>query len=108
MNAKKPTYVALLKKVKTLEKASSFHRKTEAALLESQEKYHNILENIEDGYCELDLKGNFIFVNDYMYHILGYAKDELLNMRGWDVMDEENCEKEAEVKGSQRGTSCCG
>lgn len=93
MGARKPTYDELLRKVKSLEKKSSSHRKTETALIESEEKYRNILENIQDGYCELDLRGHFIFVNDYMYHILGYTKKELLGMRGWDVMDDENSDK---------------
>src|SRR6056297_644106 len=36
---------------------------TEEALRESEEKYRTILENIEDGYFETDLEGNFTFVN---------------------------------------------
>lgn len=30
----------------------------------SEEKYRNILENIEDGYYEIDLTGRFTFFND--------------------------------------------
>ena len=32
--------------------------KAEEALRESEEKYRTILENIEDGYCEVDIAGN--------------------------------------------------
>jgi len=90
---KKLTYDELLQRVKAQEKASSSHRKTETALFESEQKYRNILENIQDGYCELNLRGHFIFVNDYMFNILGYSKDVLLTMRAWNVMDEENSNK---------------
>jgi PAS domain S-box-containing protein len=93
MGTKKLTYDQLTQKIKELEKASSSHRKTETALVESDKKYRDILENIEDGYGELNLRGRFIFANDYMFNILGYTKEELLTMRGWDVMDEENSNK---------------
>ena len=36
-------------------------RRTEEALRKSEEKYRNILENIEDGYYEVDIAGNFTF-----------------------------------------------
>jgi len=32
-----------------------------AALRESEERYREILDNIEDGYFEVDLKGNLLF-----------------------------------------------
>ncbi len=38
-------------------------KKTEESLHQSEEKYRNILENIEDGYYEVDLNGNFTFFN---------------------------------------------
>jgi len=93
MNANNPTYDQLNQRAEELETTSSAHREMETALKESEEKYRTILENIEDGYGELNLRGRFIFVNDYMFNILGYTKEELLTMRGWDVMDEENSNK---------------
>jgi len=36
-------------------------KKTEEALRQSEEKYRNILESIEEGYYEVDLTGNFTF-----------------------------------------------
>jgi PAS domain S-box-containing protein len=38
------------------------HKCMEDKLRRSEEKYRNILKNIEDGYAELDLHGNFIFL----------------------------------------------
>jgi len=36
----------------------------EEKIHQSEGKYRNILENIEDGYYEVDLAGNFTFFND--------------------------------------------
>ena len=62
----------------------------EDALSRSEEKYRTIIENIEDGYAELDLKGNFLFVNNALCKIDGYPKDELIKLNYRDIMDEEN------------------
>jgi PAS domain S-box-containing protein len=66
---------------------------TEEALRQSEEKHRTIIENIEDGYVELDLKGNFIFFNDAISKMHGYKKIELLKMNYRKIMDEENAEK---------------
>jgi len=55
-------------------------RQAEDALRESEEKYRTILENIEDGYYEVDIEGNFTFFNDSMWKIIGYPKNELMGM----------------------------
>jgi PAS domain S-box-containing protein len=53
---------------------------TETELGENREKYRNILESIEEGYFETDLRGNFTFFNASAARILGWSKDELLGM----------------------------
>lgn len=52
----------------------------ENALLDSEEKYRNILESMEEGYYEVDLAGNFTFYNGAMISILGYSREELKGM----------------------------
>jgi len=54
--------------------------RTEAALGENEAKYRSILENIEEGYFETDLRGNFTFHNDATSRILGWSRSELLGM----------------------------
>ena len=66
---------------------------TEEALRQSEEKYRTIIENIEDGYVELDLKGNFIFFNDAIIKMHGYRSIELLKLNYRDIMDEENAKR---------------
>lgn len=62
--------------------------KAEQTLRESEEKYRAILENIEEGYYEVDLRGNITFCNDYLCKILGYPKQELLGTNNRRYMDQ--------------------
>ncbi|MHB8138167.1 MAG: PAS domain S-box protein, partial [Smithellaceae bacterium] len=66
----------------------------EESLLKSEEKYRSILENIEEGYAEIDLKGNLIFFNDALCRIHGYTRDETMKIGNYRaVMDEANAKK---------------
>ena len=56
----------------------SEQKKAQYQLEESEMKYRNILESIREGYFEVDLKGNFTFINDAMSNITGYLREELL------------------------------
>ncbi len=55
-------------------------KQAEEALTQSEEKYRTVLDEIGDAYFEVDLKGNFTFVNDQMTQHLQYSKEELLGM----------------------------
>ena len=90
---KMPTYEELEQRVKELEQAESELKTSEKALRKSEEKYKTILENIEDGYYEVDVAGNFVFHNDSMCKILGYSKDELTGLNNRRYMEEENAKK---------------
>ncbi|MGA7678058.1 MAG: PAS domain S-box protein [Dehalococcoidia bacterium] len=48
------------------------------ALGQSEEKYRIILEDMKEGYWEIDLAGNLTFFNDAICRLLGYSKKELL------------------------------
>jgi len=58
----------------------SERKHTREMLLESEERYRNILENIEECYFELDLAGNFTFFNDALCRMTGYSPKELMGM----------------------------
>ncbi len=45
-----------------------------------QERYRNFIENIEDFCFEIDLAGNFTFVNQAMRNRFGYTKEEARGM----------------------------
>jgi two-component system, sensor histidine kinase and response regulator len=53
-------------------------KQVEQQLRESEEKYRTILERIEDGYFEVDLKGVYRFVNDSFCRITGRSASELI------------------------------
>jgi two-component system, cell cycle sensor histidine kinase and response regulator CckA len=50
----------------------------EEALRESEIKYRTILENIREGYFELDVNGQFTFFNDSLCKIFAYPREKLL------------------------------
>lgn len=69
------------------------HKRVESLLNESEEKYRAIIENIKDGYFEIDLSGNFTFFNDALREIHGYPKNELMGMGNRQYTDKENAKK---------------
>lgn len=52
----------------------------EEKLRRSEERYRTIIENIEDAYFEVNLRGRFTFVNDALCENLGYSRQELIGM----------------------------
>jgi diguanylate cyclase (GGDEF)-like protein/PAS domain S-box-containing protein len=68
-------------------------RQMEETLRQSEEKHRNIIENIQDGYFEVDLDGNFTFFNEAMREIHGYPKEEFMGMNHRQSADKENAKK---------------
>lgn len=62
-------------------------KQMEESLSLSEEKYRSILENIEDGYYEVDLAGNFTFFNSSLCKLAGYTKEELIGMNNQRFID---------------------
>jgi PAS domain S-box-containing protein len=60
---------------------------TEQQIKESDKRYREIIENIEDGYFETDLEGNFTYVNDYNCKYLGLSREELLGKPYTTILD---------------------
>ena len=65
-------------------------KQVENSLRESEERYRTILENIEDGYFEVDIAGKFTFFNDSVCRILGYTRAEMMGMNNRQYTDKEN------------------
>jgi PAS domain S-box-containing protein len=62
-------------------------------LVRSEEKHRNILENMEEGYYEVDLHGNLTFFNDSLSRITGYPPQELMGLNNRVYMDEETAQR---------------
>jgi len=72
-------------------------KQTEAALWESEEKYRNLLDEIDEGYFEIDLTGKFTFVSNWFLKIAGDSREDLLNMTHHDYMTPESAKKVQEI-----------
>lgn len=72
-------------------------KKSEENLKASEERYRTILENIEDGYYEVDLKGDLTFFNESLCKISGYSRQELTGTKIGQYMDKNVFKKISNV-----------
>ncbi|MBU0987090.1 MAG: response regulator [Proteobacteria bacterium] len=72
-------------------------KEAEEALHESEEKYGTIIESSDDGYYEVDLYGNFIYLNNSMSKLLGYPKNEILGTNIRRYLADEHATKVVET-----------
>jgi len=70
-------------------KVRNKQKQTEEALRQSEEKYRSIIENMQEGYFENDLAGNFTFVNDALCRTIGYPREELIGKNNRQYTDEK-------------------
>ena len=64
-------------------------QKSGQVIREGEEKYRTILDNIQEGYFEIDLNGNLVFFNDALCKIVGYSSEELNGLHYRKLMDEK-------------------
>jgi len=68
-------------------------RENEARHREREERYRNIIDNMEEAYYEVDLKGNLTFFNATAVTNLGYTDNVMMGMNFRQYVDEENASK---------------
>ena len=74
--------------------ANAMERKrSEEAVKASEEKYRTILETMHDGYWEVNLNGDFTFVNPAMCRIAERSYEELIGMPGSGDTDPETTKR---------------
>lgn len=97
ITAKKEAKQKLKQAMQELEKLNleqeNIVRQRTQKLEESEKKYRNVLENIDEGYFEVDLKGNFTFFNEALCLNTGYSHEELLNKSYSILFDDETSKK---------------
>jgi diguanylate cyclase (GGDEF)-like protein/PAS domain S-box-containing protein len=71
----------------------SARKQSEIALLLSEEKHRSILNKMQEGYFEVDLKGNFTFVNEATSMVAGTPKEEILGSSFREYVDKKNIRK---------------
>ena len=67
--------------------------KTERKSISFEKKYKQIIDNIKEAYYEVDLEGNFIFMNESFTQITGYSFDEMIGKNYAQLLDDENKKK---------------
>ena len=71
----------------------SERRRAEEELRESTDRYRAILENIADGYYEIDPEGRLTFCNDAMLDILGLERDQAHRLSPTVFMDSDRANR---------------
>ncbi len=93
MDQEGQTKEQLLSDLKALRHQVAQYQGVETALKLSEERYRAIIDNIEDGYYEVDLAGNLTFCNDALCRINGLSREELMGTNNRNYTDEENVKK---------------
>lgn len=68
-------------------------RESEARHREQEERYRNILDNMEEAYYEVDLKGCLTFFNAAAVANLGYTDSEMMGMSFHQYVGRQNADK---------------
>ncbi|MBN2224372.1 MAG: PAS domain S-box protein [Deltaproteobacteria bacterium] len=77
-------------------------KKAEEALRESEERYRDLVENIEDIIYVTDEQGRLAFLNGAGEQFIGYPRDEILGRRFADFLTAESIENAAGIFKRQR------
>ena len=67
-------------------------KQAEAALKAAEEKYRTILETMDSGYYEVDLKGNLLFCNPALRGFIDYGEKEILGLNFNNFMENDEVE----------------
>ena len=84
----KPTYEELEQRVRELEKEAVERKLAEKALRESEEQYRSLFETAKDAIFVADETGRFVDVNNAACELLGYTREELLQLSDRDIDDD--------------------
>ncbi len=87
----------LKQRVRDLEESVAEHgsknetrQEMEEHLKKNEERYKNILDNMEEAYYEVDLAGNLTFFNTTAAKNLGYTDDVMMGLNFCQYVDREN------------------
>ena len=72
-------------------------KKAEKALLESEEKYRNLVEYTTDWVWEMDSEGKFVYTNNKILDFLGYTSEEIMGKTPFEFAIPEHAERSLQV-----------
>lgn len=64
-------------------------KKAETLLIQSEEKYRDLFENATDIIQSVNMKGEFIYINNSWVNTLGYSVEEAMKMNVFDIIANE-------------------
>ncbi|GAI74165.1 unnamed protein product [marine sediment metagenome] len=65
-------------------------RRAEEALVDSEERFRDLLENASDLIQSVAPDGHFLYVNKTWRKILGYSEKEIVNLTLWDIIHPDS------------------
>jgi PAS domain S-box-containing protein len=74
----------------TAERKSATRSLKEGETKIQKDRYRVLIEDVADGYYEVDLQGNFKFFNNALCRIFGYPRKQIQNLNFRTFMDEDN------------------
>lgn len=73
-------------------------KRTEQALRESEERFRHLFEQASDGIVMADMTGHYLDVNNRVCQMLGYSREELLDMRVTDILEPDDYRRLKDIK----------
>jgi PAS domain S-box-containing protein len=75
----KETQIATLNMLEDVTRENEARKKSEEALMKSEEKYRNIFENVQDVFYQTNLEGIILDISPSIKNLSGFTRDELVD-----------------------------
>ncbi|RLG14410.1 MAG: hypothetical protein DRN71_03165 [Candidatus Nanohalarchaeota archaeon] len=89
--------IALLKIVGEAITNALMHRQAEKALKESEEKYRNIIETVNEQIWEVDANSIYTYISPMTRRVYGLEPEEIIGKTPFDFMPEEEAKRVAKI-----------
>ncbi|MFW9988580.1 MAG: PAS domain S-box protein [Candidatus Odinarchaeota archaeon] len=66
---------------------------SEIKLKKSEEKYRNLINNLNDAVVEVDFEGPILYISPQITRILGYTPDELIGTNGYELIHQDDYDR---------------
>ncbi len=103
----RPSSAGKAKRIQGMIRDITQHKKSERALLETEKRFRELLENLKMIAVLLDLDGKILFCNDYLLELTDYKRDEVLGLNWFDIFlpdDDRDETKKLFLESAHQGT----
>lgn len=92
-NGKPAGFKGIIRDITRRKQTEKELRDSKERLQRQEERYRNIIDNMEEAYYEVNLKGDLTFFNNTAVKNLGYTDDEMMGLNFRQYVDQENGQK---------------